>query len=115
TRLIARVRERERGLVGVLAARQVSRRVRAYAVPLVLVVLAVGATTVASSFAGATTVQRDHVAALATGADVRVTVPTGATSRPAEPRALSAAPYAELPGVAGAGAVLRGRIGRAHV
>ncbi|WP_299278111.1 FtsX-like permease family protein [uncultured Georgenia sp.] len=108
TRLIARVRERERGLVGVLAARQVSRRVRAYAVPLVLVVLAVGATTVASSFAGATTVQRDHVAALATGADVRVTVPTGATSRPAEPRALSAAPYAELPGVAGAGAVLRG-------
>ncbi|WP_324650755.1 ABC transporter permease [Georgenia sp. H159] len=108
TRSVARVRERERGLVGVLAARQVSRRVRAYAVPLVLVVLAVGATTVASSFAGATAVQREHVAALGTGTDVRVGVPVGATSRQALPQSVSAAPYRELDGVAGAGSVLRG-------
>ncbi|WP_413451113.1 FtsX-like permease family protein [Georgenia phoenicis] len=104
----SRLRERERGLVGVLASRQVSRRVRAYAVPLVLVVLAVGATTVASAFAGATAVQREHVAALATGTDVRVTVPAGATSRLAVPQAVRAAPYRELPGVAAAGTVLRG-------
>ncbi len=108
TRVVARLRERERGLVGVLAARQVSRRVRAYAVPLVLVVLAVGATTVASSFAGATATQREQVAALATGADVRVTVPTGATSRLATPQAVSALPYRGLPGVVEAGVVLRG-------
>ncbi|PYF96818.1 FtsX-like permease family protein [Georgenia satyanarayanai] len=103
----ARLRERERGLAGVLATRQVSRRVRAYAVPLVLVVLAVGATTVASSFAGATATQREHVAALATGTDVRVAVPAGATSRQAVPQALSAAPYRELAGVTAAGTVLR--------
>lgn len=104
----ARLRERERGLVGVLATRQVSRRVRAYAVPLVLVVLAVGATTVASSFAGATAVQREHVAALATGTDVRVTVPARATSRLAVPQAVAVAPYAQIDGVTAAGAVLRG-------
>lgn len=106
-RAVATVRARSRGLTGVLAARQVSRRVRAYAVPLVLVVLAAGATTVAGSFAGATAVQREHVAALDTGADVRVTVPTGATSRLAAPQAVSALPYRELAGVAEAGVVLR--------
>jgi len=108
TRVLARLRERRRGLVGVLAARQVSRRVRAYAVPLVLVVLAVGTTTVASTFAGATTTQREQVAAIDTGSDVRVTVPTGAASRLATPRSVSAVPFRELPGVAGAGVVLRG-------
>ncbi|MCM3662358.1 hypothetical protein M3148_15365 [Georgenia satyanarayanai] len=105
-RAAARARERGRGLPGVLAARQVSRRVRAYAVPLVLVVLAVGTATVASSFAGATAVQREHVAALSTGTDVRVTVPAGAGGP--EPQALSAVPYREVAGVRGAGAVLRG-------
>ena len=104
TRAAARVNERGRGLPGVLAARQVSRRVRAYAVPLVLVVLAVGTTTVASSFAGATAVQREHVAALATGTDVRVTVPVTTTP---EPRAVAAAPYRDIPGVRDAGSVLR--------
>ncbi|WP_193311426.1 FtsX-like permease family protein [Georgenia satyanarayanai] len=105
TRGAARARERGRALPGVLAARQVSRRVRAYAVPLVLVVLAVGTTTVASSFAGATAVQREHVAALATGTDVRVTVPAPSTAR--EPQAVSAAPYREIAGVRSAGSVLR--------
>src|SRR5690606_2368098 len=92
TRAAARARERGRGLPGALAARQVARRVRAYAVPLVLVVLAVGTTTVASSFAGATAMQREHVAALATGTDVRVTVPVRAGG---PPQALSAVPYRE--------------------
>lgn len=104
TRAAARVNERGRGLPGVLAARQVSRRVRAYAVPLVLVVLAVGTTTIASSFAGATAVQREHVAALATGTDVRLTVPVTTTP---EPRAVAAAPYRDIPGVRDAGSVLR--------
>lgn len=107
-RALAGLRARSRGLLGVLAARQVSRRVRAYAVPLVLVVLAAATGTVAASFAGATFTQRDHVAALSTGTDVRVRVPTGATSRLAGPQAVSAAPYAELGGVTAAGSVLRG-------
>ena len=117
TRVAARLLARRRGLVGVLAARQVSRRVRAYAVPLVLVVLAVGATTVSASFAGATAVQREHVAALATGADVRVELPAGTTSRLARPQSVSAAPYRELPGVSAAGVVLReaGRFGELPV
>ncbi|MEE6289156.1 FtsX-like permease family protein [Georgenia sp. MJ173] len=108
TQVVAATRARSRGLAGVLAARQVSRRVRAYAVPLVLVVLAAAATTVASSFAGATVTQREQVSALAVGTDVRVTVPTGATSRLAQPQSVSALPYAGLAGVEGAGVVLRG-------
>lgn len=107
TRVVARARARNRGVVGVLAARQVSRRVRAYAVPLVLVVLAVGATTVASSFAGVTAVQREQVAALEAGSDVRVTVPVGSTARLAQPQSVSAVPYRELAGVSDAGVVLR--------
>lgn len=107
TQVVAAARSRSRRLAGVLAARQVSRRVRAYAVPLVLIVLAAASTTVAAAFAGATATQREQVAALSTGTDVRVSVPTGATSRLAEPRALSALPYTELDGVAGAGTVLR--------
>ena len=107
TQVVAAVRSRSRGLGGVLAARQVSRRVRAYAVPLVLIVLAAASTTVAAAFAGATATQREQVAALSAGTDVRVSVPTGATSRLAEPRAPSALPYTGLDGVAAAGTVLR--------
>lgn len=107
-RLLAGLRARSRGLVGVLAARQVSRRVRAYAVPLVLIVLAAASGTVAASFAGATFTQRDHVAALSTGTDVRVSMPAGATSRLASPQAVSTTPYTELDGVTAAGSVLRG-------
>ncbi|WP_330998322.1 ABC transporter permease [Georgenia wutianyii] len=116
-RVVAGLLARRRGLVGVFAARQVSRRVRAYAVPLVLVVLTVGATTVSASFAGATAVQREHVAALATGADVRVELPAGTTSRLARPQSVSAVPYRELPGVSAAGVVLReaGRFGEVPV
>ncbi|MDO5739870.1 MAG: ABC transporter permease [Ornithinimicrobium sp.] len=65
---------RGRTAEGHLAAAQVSRRLPVYAVPAVLTVLAVGATTVSGLYAGTSTTLRDNLAAVAQGAPVRATM-----------------------------------------
>lgn len=102
TRALAALTSRGRGLTGALAGWQVSRRLRAYAVPVVLLVLAAGSVTTAAGFAGATHLQREQVTALDVGAGARVELPRVASSRAADPQAAASAPYAALDGVADA-------------
>ncbi|GAB2494660.1 hypothetical protein GCM10027063_37490 [Promicromonospora xylanilytica] len=94
TRLWAGLAGRSRGVVGPLAARQVARRLVVYVVPVVLLVLAGGAATLAGGYAGTAERLRADVDVLAGGADVRVTAP--------ESGRLDPAPY--LRGGDGAGA-----------
>ena len=54
-----------------LAAAQVSRRLQVYAVPVVLVVLAAGSTTLAALFSGTSAQLRDDLAAVREGAPLR--------------------------------------------
>lgn len=110
TRVVAAVSARSRGLTGALAGWQVSRRLRAYAVPVVLLVLAAGSVTTAAAFAGATQVQRQQVAALDVGTDVRIELSAGATTRAASPDAPASYPYQELHGVAAAGTARAERV-----
>lgn len=75
TRLWAALAGRSRGAVGPLAARQVARRLVVYVVPVVLLVLAGGAATLAGGYTGTAERLRADVDVLANGADVRVTAP----------------------------------------
>lgn len=93
TRLWAGLAGRSRGVVGPLAARQVARRIVVYVVPVVLLVLAGGAATLAGGYTGTAERLRADVDVLANGADVRVTAP--------ESGQLDPAPY--LPGGSGPG------------
>jgi hypothetical protein len=104
TRLWAALAGRSRGAVGPLAARQVARRLVVYVVPVVLLVLAGGAATLAGGYTGTAERLRADVDVLANGADVRVTtpenghldpapyLPDGAGAAPAVPDAVAAAP-----------------------
>lgn len=93
TRVWASLAARSRGAVGPLAARQVARRLAVYVVPVVLLVLAGGAASLAGGFTGTAERLRADVDVLAVGADVRVGAP--------ENGRLDAAPY--LPGGSGPG------------
>nr|BFF20714.1 hypothetical protein GCM10025730_42350 [Promicromonospora thailandica] len=93
TRLWAGLAGRARGVVGPLAARQVARRIVVYVVPVVLLVLAGGAASLAGGYAGTAERLRADVDVLAVGTDVRVTAP--------EAGRLDPAPY--LPGSGGPG------------
>ncbi|MFC8798875.1 hypothetical protein ACFT2C_14160 [Promicromonospora sp. NPDC057138] len=93
TRLWVGLAGRSRGVVGPLAARQVARRLVVYVVPVVLLVLAGGAASLAGGYAGTAERLRADVDVLANGADVRVIAPE---SGPLDP-----APY--LPGGSGPG------------
>ncbi|WP_129789336.1 FtsX-like permease family protein [Promicromonospora panici] len=94
TRLWAGLAGRSRGAGGPLAARQVARRLVVYVVPVVLLVLAGGAASLAGGYAGTAERLRADVDVLANGADVRVVAPESGTLDPA--------PY--LPGGQGPGA-----------
>lgn len=88
SRLVETVSRRSRGLLTHLSAAQVSRRLVVYAVPVVLTVLAVGATTVAGLYAGTSAQLRQDLAALGRGADIRAmaaTDPVTRTTLPAVP------------------------------
>lgn len=93
TRLWAGLAGRSRGAVGPLAARQVARRLVVYVVPVVLLVLAGGAASLAGAYAGTAERLRADVDVLANGADVRIGAP--------ESGRLDPAPY--LPGGQGPG------------
>ncbi|MDR7384224.1 FtsX-like permease family protein [Promicromonospora iranensis] len=104
TRLWAALAGRSRGAVGPLAARQVARRLVVFVVPVVLLVLAGGAATLAGGYTGTAERLRADVDVLANGTDVRVTarengrldpapyLPDGAGAARAVPDAVAAAP-----------------------
>ena len=71
-RLVEALTRPGRGATGHLAAAQVSRRLPVYAVPAVLTVLAVGATTLSGLYAGTSAQLRDDLRSVAQGAPVRV-------------------------------------------
>ncbi len=80
TRLVERAAHRSVGLPRHLSAAHISRGLVTYAVPVVLTVLAVGATTVSGMYAATSADLRDNISALSQGADVRAIVnesPTG--------------------------------------
>jgi hypothetical protein len=83
TRLWAALAGRSRGVVGPLVARQVARRLVVYVVPVVLLVLAGGAATLAGGYTGTAERLRADVDVLANGADVRVTAPENGPLDPA--------------------------------
>lgn len=74
TRLAEALTRPTRTAPGHLAAAQVSRRLTVYAVPAVLTVLAVGATTLSGLYAGTSATLRDDLASVAEGAPVRATL-----------------------------------------
>lgn len=83
TRIWAGIAGRSRSVVGPLAARQVARRLVVYVVPVVLLVLAGGAATLAGGYTGTAEQLRADVDVLANGADVRVTAPDSGRLDPA--------------------------------
>lgn len=68
------------GLARVLPARQVSRRVRTFAVPLLLVCLSVGGTTLATAYSGTWSALNGRAGELRNGSDVRVGLATSGTA-----------------------------------
>ena len=87
-RFVETLSRRSRGLLTHLVSAQVSRRIVVYAVPVVLTVLAVGATTVSGLYAGTSAQLREGIAALGRGADIRAIVasaPVSQTTLPAVP------------------------------
>lgn len=88
-------------MVAHLSATRVSRRLLVYAVPVVLVVLAVGATTLSGLYAGTSSDLRTRLAALGQGADVRATL----ESRPIAGQAGQIAALPPVADVRGAQAV----------
>ncbi len=73
-RLVEALTRPGRTAAGHLAAAQVARRLPVYAVPAVLTVLAVGATTRSGLYAGTSAALRDNLAAVGQGAPVRATL-----------------------------------------
>lgn len=84
-RFVETVSRRSRGLLTHLVSAQVSRRLVVYAVPVVLTVLAVGATTVSGLYAGTSAQLRESIAALGRGADIRAVVASAPVSRTTVP------------------------------
>ncbi|WP_109472450.1 FtsX-like permease family protein [Ornithinimicrobium cavernae] len=87
-RLVEASSRSSRGLLTHLVSAQVSRRIVVYAVPVVLTVLAVGATTASGLYAGTSAQLREGISALGRGADLRATVapaPVSQTMLPAVP------------------------------
>ncbi|MGB3184687.1 MAG: FtsX-like permease family protein [Ornithinimicrobium sp.] len=87
-----------------LSAAQVSRRLLAYAVPVVLLVLAGGATTLSGLYAGTSADLRTRLSALGQGAEVRATLAARPDAGQAG-RIATEPPVAGLPGVEGAAPV----------
>lgn len=110
---VARVGEavtaRRPRLAATYVARQVARRPSEHAAAVVLLVLAVGTVSVTAAFGASVARHRDDLAALETGADVRVALPDRAAGPGPDAAAVASGPYADLPGVAAAGTVLRTR------
>lgn len=81
-RAVDRWAGRSGGVVPVLAARQVSRRLTGYAVPVLLVALATGTLVLANTYGATTAGLQDQVDAVRAGADLRVLTGTRGTVTP---------------------------------
>ncbi|MFK5633533.1 FtsX-like permease family protein [Ornithinimicrobium sp. LYQ103] len=105
SRLVEAVTGPGRGVTAHLSAAQVSRRLPVYAVPAVLTVLAVGATSISGLYAGTSSSLRDALTVVAQGADVRVTLerPPVTTEAGRVPAAYPT--FTDVDGVAAAAAV----------
>lgn len=99
TRLVETLTRPTRTASGHLAASQVSRRLTVYAVPAVLTVLAVGATTVSGLYAGTSATLRDDLATVAEGAPVRATLAPAVAVK--DPGVVAPPPpdFTEIPGL----------------
>ena len=74
--LVERAASRSRGATAPLAARQVARRVGTFAVPVLLVSLAVGGTTLAAAYSGTWSTLNAAAGELRNGAAVRAVLPS---------------------------------------
>ncbi|MDO8144300.1 FtsX-like permease family protein [Isoptericola sp. 178] len=104
-RAAARLAARRDGATAVLASRQVSRALGVAAVPVVLLVLAGGASVLAAAYAGTAPQARADLAAQRLGTDVRAVVAPGARLAPGRPP-VRTEPLARTEGAAGAMPVL---------
>lgn len=92
------------GVAGPLAARQVARRLGVFAVPVLLVSLSVGGTTVAAAYSDTWNGVNASAGELRNGGDVRILTASGSIGGPAT--LPSSAPFAEIEGVDAATPVL---------
>lgn len=76
--VVQRLAAGRRGLVFPLAARQVSRRIGSYAVPIALIAVTVGAGTLTASYAATSNTAQSAAAHLSNGSDVRLGFPGSA-------------------------------------
>lgn len=97
-RLVETLTRPGRSAVGHLASAQVARRLPVYAVPAVLTVLAVGATTLSGLYAGTSAQLRDNLTAVGQGAPVRAVLDE--PPQQTQPGVVPAAP--DLPTLPGA-------------
>ncbi len=101
---------RRRTLGAVLAIRSVARRPAGYAVPITLVVLAVGSGTLAAGLSGTwADLQRD-AAAQRTGADLQVVLAPRPVTAATPPEGAALEPYRQIDGVASVTPVLAGPV-----
>lgn len=92
---LAALASRDLGLARVLPTRQVARRATTFAVPLLLVCLAVGGATMASGYSATWTALTERAGELRNGSDVRVAIATSAIVGGAA-SIVSSAPFGEL-------------------
>jgi len=104
-----RVTTRSSGLGAVLAARQVGRRLRVFAVAVVLLALSAGAITLAAGYARTWADLNQAATELASGTDVRIVLPDPGPLTADSP-VLDLRPYADLPGVTAASPVMTAEI-----
>ncbi|WP_028278393.1 FtsX-like permease family protein [Arthrobacter sp. H5] len=106
-RTLERLSAGRRGLGFPLAARQVSRRIAAFIIPIALVTVTVGSATFTAAYAQTTSGSQQAASQLANGSDVRVSLPGPAIVTTAGGRP-SLDPYASLDSVSAASLVYRG-------
>ncbi|HEX6327185.1 MAG TPA: FtsX-like permease family protein [Jiangellaceae bacterium] len=103
-RLVAR----RRTLGSVLALRSVARRPAAYAMPITLVVLAIGSGTLAAGLSGTWSELQRDAAAQRTGADMQVVLASRPRTAATPPDGAALEPYRRLTGTTGVTPVLAG-------
>lgn len=103
-----RLMARRRTLGSVLALRSVARRPTAYALPITLVVLAVGSGTLAAGLSGTWSGLQRDAAAQRTGTDLQVVLASRPRTAAAPPDGAALEPYRELTGTTGVTPVLAG-------
>jgi hypothetical protein len=94
-----RLAARQRGLTGPLAVRQLARRPLTHALPVILVVIAIGTATLAAGFAATWSDLQERTAGQRTGADLQVTFGDRPVAVTDDVTAVSLGPYRTTSGV----------------